>query len=342
MELQSPTVRAPEFPESIWVNSLRPITMASLRGDVVLIQIWNFTCINCLKTLPYLRSWHQRYSDYGLSIISVHTPEFSFAHDGNLVKTALGRLGVSWPVILDSDHKIWQSYNNQYWPTIYLIDPDGYIRYQYAGESGYTQTERNIQSLLKTIHPQEPFPDPMAPLRLEDAPGSISHPTTPELQLDAIGNSENPVKTPALFSFPQEPEDGCFYLSGWWQRVRDGLTMASENGSILLQYHAAAVHGVFSPSPDPVDQTLGLQDPLLIKIFQDSEPLPKEYYTQDVFHLGNEACLRIDQARSYALVQNTDVRTRELLVKIKGTGFTFYAFSFGSCIDPEASHLSQH
>jgi len=342
MELQRPTVRAPEFSESVWVNTLRPITMASLRGSVVLIQIWDFTCINCLRTLPYLRAWYQRYSDLGLMMIGVHTPEFSFARDGNQVKTAVGRLGISWPVVLDNDQVIWQSYSNHYWPTIYLIDTEGYLRYAHAGEGGYAQTERAIHALLEQIHPQRQFPDPIAPLRHEDAPGAVCYPTTPELQLDAIGNPQKPVKTPALYNIPEQRPDDHFYLNGWWLQSKDGLTLAGENGDILLRYRAASVHGVFAPSPDPVDQALGLMDPLLIRISLDGEPLSPDYYTEDLFNMENEACLRVDHARSYALVQNTDVRARELVVKINGSGFTFYAFSFGSCLDPEASILSQH
>jgi thiol-disulfide isomerase/thioredoxin len=341
MELLRPTVRAPEFPESSWVNSLRPITMASLRGSVVLIQIWDFTCIHCLRTLPYLRAWHQRYAIDGLTMIGVHTPEFSFARDGSQVKTAAGRLGISWPVVLDNDQAIWQSYSNRIWPTLYLIDTEGYLRYQRAGEGGYAQTERAIHALLETIHPQKSFPDPIAPLRHEDAPGAVCYPTTPELQLDAIGNPQKPVKTPSLLKIPKQRSEGHFYLKGWWQQSKDGLTLVSENGSILLNYHAASVHGVFAPSPDPVDQALDLVQPILVQIDQDGKPLPKEYYTEDLFNLESAACLRVDQARSYALAQNADVRTRELLVKIKGAGLTFYAFSFGTCIDPEASDHNQ-
>jgi hypothetical protein len=133
--------------------------------------------------------------------------------------------------------------------------------------------------------------------------------------------------------------EDSFYLDGWWQQSKDGLTLASENGAILLCYHAASVNGVFSPSPDPIDQALGLRDPLMVHIYQNGEPLLKEYYTDDLFHMDDEACLRVDQARSYALVQNVDVQTHELLVKINGVGFTFYAFSFGSCLDPEASSI---
>jgi thiol-disulfide isomerase/thioredoxin len=337
MELQSPTVRAPEFPESIWINSLRPITMAGLRGDVVLIQIFDFTCTNCLRTLPYLRAWHQRYAELGLTMIGVHTPELFFARDVSQVKSAVGRLGISWPVILDNEHVIWQAYSNRHWPTIYLIDTEGYLRYTYEAEGNYGQTERAIQALLETIHPQMVFPDPVAPLRHEDAPGAVCYPTTPRMQLDAIGNPQKPVKTPALFNISKQRSDGHFYLEGWWQQSKDGYTLSGEHGSILLNYHAAAAYGIFAPSPDPVDQTLGLKDPLLIHLTQDGEPLSEDCYTEDLFTLENESCLRVDQARNYALVQNIDVRARELLVKIQGAGFTYYGFSFASCINPEAS-----
>jgi len=315
--------------------------MASLHGSIIFLQFWDFTCINCLRTLPYLRAWHQRYSDQGFMMIGVHTPEFSFARDGSLVKSAVGRLGISWPIILDNDQVLWQSYANHCWPSIYLIDTKGYIRYQNQGEGGYAQTERAIHLLLNTIHPHKQFPDPIAPLRHEDATGAVCYPISPELQLDAVGNPQKPVKTPACFDMLEQRADNQFYLSGWWRREKDGFTLVSENGSILVRYAAASAYGVFAPSPNPVDQTLGLQDPILVKVFQEDEPLPEECYTEDIFAVENEACLRVDHARSYALVQNTDVRIRELLLKIQGTGFTFYAFSFESCLDREADILSQ-
>ena len=337
MELSSPTVRAPEFPDHPWLNTLRPISLVNLRGSVVLIQIFDFTCINCLRTLPYLRAWHQRYSELGLVLLGVHTPEFSFARDHGQVKSSVGRLGISWPVVLDNEQVIWQSYANRYWPTLYLVDTEGYIRYSHAGEGGYAQTERVIQTLLKSIHPDAQLPDPVSHLRHEDAPGAVCYPTTPELQIDSIGNDQKPVKTPALFDFPQELQDGRFYLKGWWQSAKDGFSMVSDEGSILLKYHASSVHGVFAPSPDPVEQTLGLPDPVLLQISQDGAKLEKTSFSQDLFELDGDASLRVSQARSYTLLQIPDVQPHELLIKIWGSGFTFYAFSFGSCVDPDAS-----
>jgi thiol-disulfide isomerase/thioredoxin len=332
MELLNPTVHAPEFPHCHWVNALRPISMASLRGHIVLIDIWDFTCINCLRTLPYLRAWHQRYAEQGLSIIGVHTPEFTFARDKDQVKTAVGRLGISWPVILDNEQRIWQSFANRYWPTIYLIDSEGYIRYQHAGESGYAKVERVIQSLLREIDLQAKFPHPIAPLRPEDQLGAACHPITPEMHVDAIGNQQIPIKTPLLFRVPQVRLDGKFYLNGWWQTARDGLTLAGERGSILLRYHAASVNEVFSPSPEPVDQNHSLCEPVFIDLYQDGESLPKACYTEDLYNEEGKTRLRVDQARCYALMQHSEVLLHELLIKINRVGLTFYTFSFGSCL----------
>jgi hypothetical protein len=308
-----------------------------MRDSIVLIQIWDYTCINCLNTLPYLRAWHQRYSGLGLKMIGVHTPEFSFARNHRQVKSAAGRLGISWPVILDNDQVVWQSLANRYWPTIYLIDDKGYIRYTHAGDNGYAQTERMIQSLLRSINPTAQFPDPISHLRHEDAPGAVCFSTTPELQINSVGNEQKPIETPAIFELPEQILDGKFYLQGWWQTAQDGFTLVGDEGAILLKYHAATAYGVFAPSADPVEHALGIIDPILIQINQDGETLNKYSYSEDLFELDGLASLRITEPRCYTLLRNSDVRPHELLLNIKGSGFTFYAFSFGTCVDPSAS-----
>ncbi len=337
MELSQPNVHAPEFPQALWVNTLNPITLTSLRGQVVLINFWDFTCINCIRTLPYLRAWHRRYSDLGLTIIGVHTPEFAFARDRGQVKMAVGRLGILWPVLLDNDQIVWQSYANRYWPTIYLLDADGYIRYQQIGDRGYAQAEEAIQTLLKCMHPEIQLPNPLAPLRPEDALGAVCYPTTPELQADAIGNREKPIKVPTLFQIPQEREQDRFYLGGWWQTYKDGLTLVSEEGTLLLKYHAASVNAVLAPTPDPVEQSLALHAPNIVELYQDDNPLSKDNFTEDLFHEEGTTRLRVDHARTYALIQHEDVQPRELLMKIHRSGFTMYAFSFGTCLMPQVN-----
>ncbi len=269
-------------------------------------------------------------------MIGVHTPEFSFARDRSQVKAAVGRLGIRWPVVLDNEQQIWQAYANRYWPTLYLIDPDGYIRYRHVGEGGYKQTEEAIQELLRMVQPQLELSPVMEPIRPEDAPGAVCFPTTPELHIDSFGNQQPMTTIPALFEFPQEFSEDRFYLQGWWKQEKDGLTMLSDEGSILLPYRAASVNGVFSASPDPVELNLELAEPRILEIHQDGEPLLKTNFTEDHFLSEGNARVRVDHARTYALVKNDDVRSRELTIKINGSGFTMYAFSFGSCIVPES------
>jgi thiol-disulfide isomerase/thioredoxin len=139
---------APEFTGiTQWLNS-EPLKLQQLRGKVVLVDFWTYSCINCANTLPYVKSWNQKYRDQGLTVIGVHTPEYPFERDTGNVKTALKRLGISYPVAQDNQYATWSAYNNQYWPAFYLIDKKGDIVYTHFGEGDYAQTEAKIQALL--------------------------------------------------------------------------------------------------------------------------------------------------------------------------------------------------
>src|SRR5215510_11623516 len=140
--------RLPDLGGAIgWLNSA-PLNRNSLRGKVVLIDFWTYTCINSLRPLPYVKSWHAKYKDAGLVVIGVHTPEFSFERNRENVEEATRKLNVGYPVAIDSDHKIWNAFENQYWPAQYVIDGKGRIRYRHAGEGDYVDLERIIQKLL--------------------------------------------------------------------------------------------------------------------------------------------------------------------------------------------------
>ena len=139
---------APELHDSVWLNSDRALRLADLRGKVVLLEMWTFGCINCIRTIPYVREWHETYADEGLVVIGNHYPEFSFEHDLNNLKDSLIRLDIPYPVIQDNDRETWRAYNNRFWPTIYLIDKQGHLRYQHIGEGRYATTEAAIQALL--------------------------------------------------------------------------------------------------------------------------------------------------------------------------------------------------
>ena len=130
-----------------WLNS-EPLTAAALRGRVVLVDFWTYSCVNWLRTLPYVRAWHERYRDRGLVVVGVHAPEFGFEHDLDNVRRAAGELGVGYPVVIDNDFTIWRSFGNHYWPAVYLVDGDGRVRFHHFGEGAYEETERAIQQLL--------------------------------------------------------------------------------------------------------------------------------------------------------------------------------------------------
>ncbi|AKZ62113.1 thioredoxin [Herbaspirillum hiltneri N3] len=144
----SKSVAAPEFTGvDKWLNS-EPLTMQQLRGKVVLVDFWTYTCINCINTLPYVKSWYQKYKDQGLVVVGVHTPEYPFERSTDNVKTAIKRFGITYPVAQDNRYATWSAYNNQYWPAFYLIDKKGQVVYTHFGEGQYAQTEAAIKNLL--------------------------------------------------------------------------------------------------------------------------------------------------------------------------------------------------
>jgi hypothetical protein len=155
------------------------------------------------------------------------------------------------------------------------------------------------------------------------------------LHIHALGNSTSPSNNPTLLEIPAVRRAGQVYLNGWWKAVDEGVTLASEAGQIILPFQAASVNGVFAPSSDPGDLAIGFPEPRLLQIRQNGESLPKSNSTEDLYFENGAARLRIDYARSYALARYDDVIPRELTLEIEGPGFTFYAFSFGSCIIPD-------
>jgi thiol-disulfide isomerase/thioredoxin len=130
-----------------WLNS-PPLTIADLKGSVVLIQIWTFACINCQRTLPYVTKWHQTYANQGLKVVGIHTPEFPFERDVNQIKAALNKHHIAYPIAVDNQHKMWTAYNNEYWPHLFLADRHGIVQYDHIGEGAYDRTEQKIRQLL--------------------------------------------------------------------------------------------------------------------------------------------------------------------------------------------------
>lgn len=142
--------RAPEMAGlTHWVNSKAISSMENLRGKVVLVDFWTYSCINCIRTLPYIKAWHERYAKEGLVVLGIHAPEFQFERSLSNVKKAVKKFGITYPVALDNGFKLWRAYRNRYWPALYLIDKEGFVRYTHFGEGRYKETEENIVQLLQ-------------------------------------------------------------------------------------------------------------------------------------------------------------------------------------------------
>lgn len=247
MEIEKGKVHAPEIGQT-WVNSA-PLALRDLRGRVVLVDFWDYTCVNCLRTLPYVVEWHRRYAQKGLAVVGIHAPEFTFARSQELVNEAMRRFGIEYPVVLDNGYLIWQAFANKCWPAKYLVDKDGYIRFFHFGEGDYAGTELAIQSLLREANPGLEFPPPMEPLRDTDRLGAACYRTTPELYLGfrrgRLGNSGGFQNLPsdveaaapgehrpaAKYVLPEKVEADVFYLNGAWQAGPESVRAAARRGA---------------------------------------------------------------------------------------------------------------
>ena len=259
---KSQFIKAPEFAQiSGYINTPNnnsPITLSSLRGKVVLLYIWTYTCINSIRPMPYIDDWNQKYSNKGLVIVGVHSPEFQFEKNYTNVKDAVQRFGIKYPVILDSDHGTWDAYGNNYWPRYYLIDTQGYLRYDHIGEGGYDQIEKSIRELLAERAALMGAKEisfntkPTTPIK----PGSLYYVdlrqnTTPEIYIGyntartPLGNPEGfkPDQT-VSYSIPSTTnfKPHVVYLQGKWKNNPDNMELQSDTGRIILTYYAKSVN----------------------------------------------------------------------------------------------------
>jgi cytochrome c biogenesis protein CcdA/thiol-disulfide isomerase/thioredoxin len=281
---------------SAWINS-RPLTLRALRGKVVLVDFWTYSCINCLRTLPYLKSWDERYRSKGLVILGVHTPEFAFEHDLGNVRAAVKRLGVRYPVALDNDYGTWNAYGNNYWPADYLVDQAGHVRDVHFGEGDYARTDRDIRLLLAADTRRLP----------KDAPEPDRTPTelrTPETYLGyaRIGKyAGSPLKTDrsATYSFPSSLAQDAFAYAGTW-RVEGERIVAGPGARLRLRFLARSVHLVLGGHG-----TVGV--------------------TVDGHPAGT---VTVDADRLYTLASSDRTRTGTLELRFT-PGLSAYAFTFG-------------
>jgi cytochrome c biogenesis protein CcdA/thiol-disulfide isomerase/thioredoxin len=239
-----------------WINSA-PLTFAALRGKVVLVDFWTYSCINCLRTLPYIKAWNEKYKDSGLVIIGVHTPEFPFEKDEANVRKAVKDLGVAYPVAMDNDYKIWRSFNNEYWPADYFIDAGGNIRFHHFGEGSYEESEKWIRTLLQEANHA---PVPEGPTKIE-AQGMEAAPDADDVQSPetyiGYARAENFASPggfnkddPQLYKAPGGLKLNQWALDGRWKDEDQVATSLAADAGISFRFHARDLHLVLGPSSD--------------------------------------------------------------------------------------------
>jgi thiol-disulfide isomerase/thioredoxin len=323
--------KAPEFEKVTGFINTKPISLADLKGKVVLVDFWTYSCINCIRTIPYLVDWNEKYADKGLVIVGVHAPEFEFEKNIDNVKEAVKKFGIKYPVIQDNDKGTWNAYENRYWPRKYLVDNEGYIRYDHIGEGGYVETEKVIQSLLQERNAQLGLPssnDSIATETPTTTPKNVqsvdpSKINSPELYFGyqfaraPLGNSEGfkPDQTVeySLANTGSNIEPNVIYLDGRWKNNADNMELQSEIGRIVLVYSAKSVNIVAGGKGE-------------VTIPDDGSTLVGKHCGAD---LSEEGKFTIDGQRLYNLSMHDDYGAHSIVIDVKGKGFQAYTFTFG-------------
>ncbi|MDN4615519.1 redoxin domain-containing protein [Leifsonia sp. F6_8S_P_1B] len=307
-----------------WLNS-GPLTAESLRGRVVLVGFWTYTCVNWLRTLPYLRAWHAAYADAGLTIVGVHTPEFGFEHDVANVEARTRALGIEYPVALDADYGVWNDFANHYWPAVYLADASGRLRYHHFGESDYAMTEMAVQQLLMAAGAAEVdlgLAQPQAH-GLEVA-ADWSTLRSPETYL-GYGQSDGfasedaaQYDRPRRYSVHPELPLNAWDLAGEWTQTRTAAVLHEAGGRLAYAFHARDVNLVMGPSVP------GTAVPF--RVLLDGQPVGDAHGT-DVDEGGHGL---LDRQDTYQLVrQRGRIADRLVEVEFEEDGVELYCVTFG-------------
>jgi thiol-disulfide isomerase/thioredoxin len=306
-----------------WLNS-PPLSPAGLRGKVVLVDFWTYTCINWLRTLGYVRAWSERYRDHGLIVVGVHTPEFPFERDEGNVRRAVAAMGVTYPVALDPDYAVWRAFSNHYWPAVYVADAEGRIRYHHFGEEAYEETERVIQRLLR-----DAGRDGIAHDVVSIVPGGIEaqadweHLKSPETYLghgqgrNLAGRREVRPSGQHRYVVPDALGLNHWALEGEWAIEDRASVLISDDGAIAFRFHARDVNLV-------IRSRAGTRIPFRVKV--DGQP-PGPAHGLDIDSSGNGV---LAEPRLYQLVREPGrVIDRTLEITFGAAGVEAYVFTFG-------------
>ena len=339
-------------------NDSKPLNLQDLKGNVVLVDFWTYSCINCIRTIPYLNDWFEKYTGKGLTIVGVHTPEFEFEKNFNNVKSAVDKFHIKYPVLQDNDKGTWNAYENNYWPRKYIVDTEGNIRYDHIGEGAYSETEKVIQYLLaeraaKMGKTEITFSNTSVPAvsasdgNSQASKRDFSKIQTPEIYLgyqlarDRLGNTENfqPDRT-VSYTIPHNLNNTNFkpnivYLEGQWKNKPDNIELQSEMGRIVLNYSAKSVNivaggPVGATGRVSVDNFTNILDrPISFPSSSSSTSLQKvkEGLGTDISNVTSQ--FSIDSQRLYNLINSNEYGQHVVTVDVRGKGFQLYTFTFG-------------
>ncbi|AWH31868.1 MULTISPECIES: cytochrome c biogenesis protein CcdA [Stenotrophomonas] len=310
-----------------WLNS-PPLDREQLRGKVVLIDFWTYSCINCLRAMPYVHEWERRYRDHGLVVIGVHTPEFAFERDPRNVMKAVQQLKVDYPVALDNQYAIWRAFNNNYWPAHYFVDAQGNIRAHQFGEGNYAHSEQVIRRLL-TEAGQIDLPAPADPAAADlqgvAAQADMGNLRSPETylgharaeQFASPGGQRD--DTSFDYTLPAALQLNQWGLAGRWTVIDEAAQLQQSGGRIGFQFHARDLHLVLAPGADG--------RPVRFRVLLDGKPLPAADAGADVRADGSGV---VDEHRLYQLVrQRGAVAPHRFEIEFLDAGVQAYAFTFG-------------
>jgi thiol-disulfide isomerase/thioredoxin len=307
-----------------WLNS-PPLAASDLRGKVVLVDFWTYTCINWRRTLPYIRAWNEKYRDQGLVVVGVHAPEFSFEKDLGNIRQAVKEMQIDYPIAVDSDHVIWRAFDNQYWPALYFIDAQGRVRYHQFGEGSYQQSEMIIQELLAENGAAnlETGPVSVEGSGLEAA-ADWSSLRSPENYV-GYGRAENFASPggavfdkPNVYDLPGRLGLNQWGLSGDWTIRQEWAGLNVAKGAIAYRFHARDLHLVMGP--------VALGTAVRFRVLIDGRP-PGLAHGVDVDEQGDG---KVTEQWLYQLIrQPTPIADREFQIEFLDPGVEVFAFTFG-------------
>lgn len=323
--------KAPDFPHDlVWIdtgtNTTIPHSIDGYHGHILLIDFWEYTCINCIRDFSIVKRWYAKYHPYGFDVVGVHYGEFDIAFKIKNVEQAARRFHLPWPVAADIKGSMWREYHSEVWPNRYLVGPNGNIVMHVEGETGNHAMETRIRELLAAAHPE------VNKIPLDPAENTFSPQCGVCTEETYVGNwfgrgaLENPGAyhngTSRLFRALGPPQDGGVMLDGDWLTEHDGVISAARNSTAQLRYHARSVYSVMSVHNQ--------KKPVRVYLLQDGKPIAHDAAGQDVQFDAQGSYVEVSEPRMYYLLKNLVFGSHLLTLKPQGSGFDLHSFTYGN------------